>query len=116
MGIRLDSDWERAQFDYEVELKYQDEADKWEREMMLREANNLIDRADVRCKFCGSPSVVKNGTRRGTQYWLCKDCGRGFVANKALPKMKYPMDIIAKAVYDYYCGVSLNNIRQGIKH
>lgn len=69
-----------------------------------------------RCKFCGSWAVVKNGKRRGTQYWLCKDCGRGFVDNKALPRMKYPMDIIADAVYDYYAGNSLNKISEGIEH
>jgi putative transposase len=65
----------------------------------------------IRCKFCGSLYVVKNGTRGGTQYWLCKNCGRGFVDNKALPKMKYPIEAIASAVYQYYAGLSLNEIR-----
>jgi len=65
----------------------------------------------VQCKFCGSLYVVKNGTRRGTQYWLCKNCGRGFVDNKALPKMRYPIEAIASAVYQYYAGLSLNEIR-----
>ena len=31
------------------------------------------------CKFCQSKSVAKNGKRNGTQYYLCKNCGRGFV-------------------------------------
>jgi putative transposase len=65
----------------------------------------------IQCKFCGSLYVVKNGTRRGTQYWLCKNCGRGFVDNKALPKMRYPIEAIASAVYQYYAGLSLNDIR-----
>ena len=51
---------------------------------------DIVTRASViempKCKFCGSSDVVKNGTRAGTQYWLCKECGRGFVDNKALPK------------------------------
>jgi putative transposase len=67
-----------------------------------------------RCKFCQSTAVVKNGTRNGVQYYLCKECGRGFVYNKGLPKMRYPIDIVADAVYDYYAGVSLNKIRDGI--
>jgi len=67
------------------------------------------------CKFCYSKAVVKNGKRNGIQYYICKECGRGFVYNKALPKMKYPMDIIAKGVYDYYAGISLNKIREGIQ-
>ena len=67
------------------------------------------------CKFCGSMNIVRNGTRQGTQYWLCRNCGRGFVDNKALPKMKYPIDIIADAVYGYYAGASLNKISEGIE-
>lgn len=66
------------------------------------------------CKFCQSKDAVKNGTRNGVQYWLCKACGHGFVDNQGLPKMRYPVDTIAKATYDYYAGTSLNKIRQGI--
>jgi len=67
------------------------------------------------CKFCQSWSVVRNGKRRGRQYWLCKNCGRGFVDNKALPKMKFSIDNIASAVYLYYTGSSLNEIRRHIE-
>jgi putative transposase len=66
---------------------------------------------EVTCKFCGSPSIVKNGTRNGVQYWLCKNCGRGFVDNKGLPKMRYSIDDVASAIYQYYAGSSLNEIR-----
>jgi transposase-like protein len=66
------------------------------------------------CKFCQSTYVVKNGTRNGVQYYICKECGRGFVHNKGLPRMRYPIDIVADAVYDYYAGVSLSKIRDGI--
>lgn len=88
-------------------------------EGVIRLAVEMVSKATKiempRCKFCRSWAVVKNGKRRGTQYWLCKNCGRGFVNNRALPKMKYPMDIIADAVYDYYAGTSLNKISQGIE-
>jgi putative transposase len=67
-----------------------------------------------RCKFCQSVNVVKNGKRNNVQYYLCKECGRGFVHNRGLPHMRYPMDIVADAVYDYYAGVSLRKIRDGI--
>jgi putative transposase len=66
------------------------------------------------CKFCQSTVVVKNGKRNGVQYYLCKNCGRGFVYNRGLPRMRYAIDIVADAVYDYYAGVSLNKIRDGI--
>lgn len=67
---------------------------------------------DIRCKFCNSPNIVRNGTRKGTQYWLCKNCGRGFVDNKALPKGKYPVEAVASALYLYFTGSSLNDIRR----
>jgi len=89
-------------------------------ELEIRLAVEMVTKATKmempQCKFCGSYAVVRNGRRRGTQYWLCKNCGRGFVDNKALPKMKYPMDIIADAVYDFYAGTSLNKISQGIEN
>ena len=68
----------------------------------------------IKCKFCNSTALVKNGHRKGIQYWTCKECGKSFVNDNALPKMKYPINIIADAVYDYYSGVSLNKIRKGI--
>jgi len=86
------------------------------RQKMLEQMEqNLRPNGVVECKFCQSRAVVKNGLRKGTQYWLCKNCGCGFVDNQALPKMKYPMDIIAKAVFDYYGGHSLNTVCRGIE-
>jgi|WetSurMetagenome_2_1015567.scaffolds.fasta_scaffold247750_1 putative transposase len=67
------------------------------------------------CKFCGSDKVVRNGHRKGTQYWLCKHCGHGFVANDTLPRSHFPMSVMSKALYDYYAGMSLNAICEGIK-
>lgn len=74
-----------------------------------------VEIIEVKCKFCKSPSVVKNGTRGGTQYWLCRSCGRGFVANKAVPRGRFPIDTVARALYNYYAGMSLNAICEGIK-
>jgi transposase-like protein len=67
------------------------------------------------CKFCGSDSVVRNGHRKGTQYWLCKNCGHGFVDNKNAPKSRYPADTVARALYNYYAGMSLNAICEGLR-
>ncbi len=69
----------------------------------------------VTCKFCGSTDVVFNGRRKGTQYFLCKRCGRGFVDNKAVPRGRFPIDIVARALYNYYAGMSLNAICEGIR-
>jgi transposase-like protein len=65
---------------------------------------------DITCKFCNSPDIVKNGKRKGTQYWLCKNCGRGFVANQALPRARYPVEAIGSALYLYFTGSSLSDI------
>ena len=82
--------------------------------MAVDTITKAVNIAMPQCKFCQSTSVVKNGKRNGVQYYLCKECGRGFVYNKALPRMRYPIDIVADAVYDYYAGVSLRKIVNGI--
>ncbi len=64
-----------------------------------------------KCKFCGSTRLVRNGHRKGTQYWLCKHCGKGSVDNAALPGMRYPTETIGSALWQYYTGASLNDIR-----
>jgi len=74
-------------------------------------ANNSI----VTCKFCQSDRIVKNGMRKNVQYWLCKDCGRGFINNYALPKMRYSISTLASAIDNYYSGNSLNKICQDIE-
>lgn len=83
-------------------------------DMAVETISKAIDVDVPKCKFCQSINVVKNGIRNGVQYYLCKECGRGFVYNRALPGMRYPIRIVADAVYDYYAGVSLNKIRDGI--
>jgi putative transposase len=87
----------------------------WEREEFHLGHWMVKVRADSRtvtCKFCGSANIVKNGiTKQGTQNWLCTICGRSFVDNQALPKGKYPIENISSALYQYYTGSSLKDIR-----
>ena len=87
----------------------------WEQEQIWLGSGLIKVRADSRevtCKFCGSVHVVKNGTtKQGTQNWLCTVCGRSFVDNRALPKGKYPIENISSALYQYYTGSSLKDIR-----
>jgi transposase-like protein len=67
------------------------------------------------CKFCGSDNVVYNGHRKGTQYFLCRNCGRGFVDNKGVPRGRFPIDVVSSTLYNYYAGMSLNAICEGVK-
>lgn len=67
----------------------------------------------IRCKFCGSDMVVKNGVRAGDiQYYKCRNCGRAFAGNNALEGMHYPPDQIAAAISLFYDGLSIDNIRK----
>jgi len=69
----------------------------------------------IRCKFCNSKNVVKNGVRSGNiQYYLCRDCKRTFAGNNALEGMKYPPDRIATAITLFYDGLSVDKIRRRI--
>lgn len=72
----------------------------------------IVTKTDVTCKHCGSKNVVRNGTKAGYQYYLCRDCGRTFAGNNALPGMKYPPDRIATALRLFYEGLSLDKIRR----
>ena len=79
--------------------------------MALESVVYTSDVVEIKCKFCGSTEIVKNGHRKGRQYWLCKRCGKGFVDNKAIPGMRYPTENIGSALWQFYTGASLNDIR-----
>jgi transposase-like protein len=64
------------------------------------------------CKHCGSTRIVKNGVRNGRQYWLCLNCRGGFVANLALLRGKYEIDVISLSVDLFFKGTNNANIRE----
>ncbi len=64
----------------------------------------------LKCKFCGSPRIVRFGRYKETQKWLCRDCKRHFSDNSALPYGKLPAEQVAQALDLYYKGTSLNSI------
>lgn len=63
------------------------------------------------CKLCGSRHIVRDGVLKGVQRWECRDCGRKFLDNDALPGMKTPTNQISSALGMYYEGMSQNAIR-----
>lgn len=79
-------------------------------EMAIETVMQAVSIESPECKFCQSVNVVKNGRRNNVQYYLCRECGRGFVHNKALPRGKYPMRNIGSALYQYYAGSSLSDV------
>lgn len=95
-----------------VKISIKTGASKREVEALLTFFRTMTEMFEARCKYCGSSHVVKNGkSRKGIQNWLCRNCGKGFVDSKALPRMKSPIDHVASAVYLYYTGSSLNEIK-----
>lgn len=113
--VRFDDDFERASFDRDFELKWQEEEEKHYLEVLMQTAKKLTDRANIRCKYCGSPNIVKFGTFKGVQRWWCKDCKRKFVDADTLYKMKTPIRQISSALSAYYGGMSLDNIGVHLK-
>jgi len=61
----------------------------------------------VGCKYCKSHQVVKNGTQKGKQRYICKSCGRQFEDNGHFPKMKNDAKAISVALEAYFDGLSL---------
>jgi putative transposase len=73
--------------------------------------NELSQSQPIKCKFCRSAAVVRNGRRENNaQYWLCTNCGHGFIDNSALPGMKYSMEAVTSAVNQYFNGAPIGDI------
>lgn len=47
----------------------------------------------TKCPFCGSEHIVKNGTVKGIQRLLCRDCHKTFshIKNTVFAHSKYPL-------------------------
>ncbi len=67
------------------------------------------------CKFCGSENYMKYGKRKGTQNYMCKDCGKKFVDNLHFEHMKANPKIICLVLDLYFKGVSLRKIADHLK-
>ena len=79
------------------------------------EASKLADLPPEACKFCGSKIIVRYGTYKGVQRWICRTCGRKFADNNAPDGMRLPAVQIAAALSMFYEGLSLNAIRRNLK-
>jgi putative transposase len=74
--------------------------------------NNISNQNNPVCKFCQSPHVIKYGTEKGTQYYMCRDCNHKFARADTIPRMQNTTKDIADALNMYYEGMSLNEIRR----
>jgi putative transposase len=62
---------------------------------------------DLKCKYCGSHNIVRNGSFRQVQRFLCRSCGRGFTHPDNLPKAQFSVAIMGSALDGYFSGMSL---------
>jgi transposase-like protein len=63
------------------------------------------------CKYCGSVAVVKCGSYKGVQNYLCKACRRKFKTDNHLFHMSVPPVIISTTLNMFYSGDCINDIR-----
>lgn len=82
--------------------------------ILIKNIKQESNKPDICCKYCYDDDVVKNGKRKSGQYWRCNTCGHCFINNGALPKMKYPLELIVKAANEHLHGESLGRIQKNI--
>jgi putative transposase len=70
---------------------------------------------DMRCKYCGSESLIKKGFVRKKQLYKCKDCGRRFYLDGKFARMKTDKNIIVSALNLYFDGLSLRKTQRNLK-
>lgn len=65
----------------------------------------------IKCNFCKSNNVLKQGHRKNKsgkkQKYQCKNCKKWFVEDDGFKKMRHKPEIIARAVHMHIDGFSL---------
>jgi putative transposase len=91
------------------------EAKEYLKMTMEKAVKQTMENINRQCKFCGSSNLVRNGTYNNVQRWYCRDCKRGFIDNKALPRMKHPIRMVASVLSMYMRGLSEKDIQEHLK-
>ena len=80
------------------------------RDMAYLEERHYTEPEPIRCKWCGSVDIMKYGSRKGVQEYICQKCGRKFIAKDAPYKKQTPTEQIGTALTMYYDGLSFEDI------
>ena len=67
------------------------------------------------CKRCGSETVVKFGTRKGRQRYLCESCHGTFTDNGAAAGMRIREEVVQAAVELAGRGLSLREVQRELE-
>ncbi len=96
-----------------------------EKEKQIEEIVQLLDKSEdvaelaehhytepqpIRCKWCGSEDIMKYGSRKGIQEYICQKCGRKFTAKDAPYKKQTPTEQIGASLNMFYDGLSFSDI------
>ena len=69
----------------------------------------------MKCKYCGSESLIKKGFVRKKQLYKCKICGHRFYLDGKFAGMKTGKHIIVSALNLYFDGLSLRKTQRNLK-
>lgn len=64
----------------------------------------------IKCKWCGSLDIMKYGSRKGVQEYICQNCGRKFIAKDAPYKKQTTTEQIGASLAMFYDGLSFSDI------
>ena len=70
-----------------------------------------VKRRPIHCKYCDSPTLWKNGTQYGVQYYMCPNCHRKTNGEDKFPHTKHSRDTVIKALTYYYNGISFEGVK-----
>jgi putative transposase len=74
------------------------------------EEHHFTEPEPIHCKWCGSVDVMKYGSRKGVQEYICQKCGRKFIAKDTPFKSQTPAEQIGAALAMFYDGLSFAEI------
>lgn len=69
----------------------------------------------MQCRFCQSSRVVRNGSSRGRQKLLCRECGHQSLEGDSYPQMRKDAEIIATALDLYFEGLSVRKVGRQLR-
>ena len=66
----------------------------------------------VTCPYCAGAKIVKNGTQRGEQRYMCRGCGKTFTESGKLHGHQFTTEQIGAAIRMFYSGTSYKQIAE----
>ncbi|MFC1940836.1 DDE-type integrase/transposase/recombinase [Chloroflexota bacterium] len=72
----------------------------------------IVTENKISCPHCNAEGVMKYGTYKGVQRYMCKSCERKFKVDDTLFHMKLDANLVSSALNMYYEGMSIKEVRR----